>query len=280
MNQCPSCGADPGVGKFCQECGTALEPTCPSCGQDPGSGKFCQHCGTALDADPAPDPGPTAPPPPEPEPQPAAAAPQADPPAPPAAPIAAEPAKKSRWGIGCLVVALVLVGVVGVGGFFVWQWFDSEVLPQFRDTADSLSDATGGLEELGSGLEELETLENLVTIEDAPPGPCYDFDLVDGFVDGFDEVSCEGEREVEVAFASDFEPGTYPGLDTLNEQAEASCDNIFERYVGVSQDESRYRASWLVPTEEMWVGGNLQGVCLIVSDDGSPLSGTVKGSGA
>ncbi|WP_205601401.1 zinc ribbon domain-containing protein [Cellulomonas iranensis] len=47
--RCPSCGAQSGGGKFCQECGGSLaaERTCTSCSAtNPVTAKFCSECGT------------------------------------------------------------------------------------------------------------------------------------------------------------------------------------------------------------------------------------------
>ncbi len=46
---CPKCSASVPVGKFCQECGTALASAkrfCTSCGTELGTAKFCSSCGT------------------------------------------------------------------------------------------------------------------------------------------------------------------------------------------------------------------------------------------
>ena len=52
--KCPSCGATGQEGKFCAQCGAALQGSCPSCGAAlaPGS-RFCTKCGTPAGAPPA-----------------------------------------------------------------------------------------------------------------------------------------------------------------------------------------------------------------------------------
>ncbi|HEY7535852.1 MAG TPA: adenylate/guanylate cyclase domain-containing protein, partial [Thermodesulfobacteriota bacterium] len=49
--KCPNCQYDnPGIAKFCGECGTTLEIKCQNCGkQNPPSNKFCFECGHKLD---------------------------------------------------------------------------------------------------------------------------------------------------------------------------------------------------------------------------------------
>ena len=50
--KCPSCGTASEGGRFCANCGAALEkPKCPSCGHKPPAGaRFCNQCGTAMGA--------------------------------------------------------------------------------------------------------------------------------------------------------------------------------------------------------------------------------------
>lgn len=48
VTRCPSCGAQSGGGRFCQECGSSLaaERTCASCSAtNPAGAKFCSECG-------------------------------------------------------------------------------------------------------------------------------------------------------------------------------------------------------------------------------------------
>src|SRR5690348_14682756 len=56
--RCPSCGFEnPEGGKFCHECGTALQSRCPQCeAENPPLAKFCGACGTALRVEGKPPP--------------------------------------------------------------------------------------------------------------------------------------------------------------------------------------------------------------------------------
>jgi hypothetical protein len=219
-----------------------VERTCPSCGADPGAGSFCQHCGTRLSDEDAP----------------AASGPQGAPESPtPAAPQPVQQNSKRRSGLrtGCLVAGLLALALVVIGAYFAWRFVSDEILP---------------------GIEE--TTELFEPLSESPPGPCYDLETDNGVLTDWTEVSCDGPRQVEVSFAALFEEGPFPGDDYLKDNAAETCLNAFETYVGISPDESEYDFNWLVPTESQWADGIRKGICLVVSDDGSTLTGTVKGS--
>ena len=166
------------------------------------------------------------------------------------------PPKRSGFRVGCLIVAAIGLGLLAVGTFFAWRFIDEEVLPGIDEATDILS-----------------------PLSDSPPGPCYDLEVENGFLTGWNEVSCEGSRQAEVSFAALFEEGPYPGDEYLNNTAADTCRRAFENYVGVSPEESSFDADWLMPTETIWADGVRKGICLVVSDDGSELTGEVKGSG-
>lgn len=60
---CPNCNKEFFSGKFCPECGTALEPPtiadwCPNCAKEYPNGKFCPECGSPLVPKPSVQGGP------------------------------------------------------------------------------------------------------------------------------------------------------------------------------------------------------------------------------
>lgn len=225
-----------------------MERKCVSCGADPGAGSFCQHCGARqpdAESAPAADQTPAAPPP---EPSP--------PPPPPPQQPAQQPSPKRRGlGLGCLIVAIVVLGVVGVGGYIAWNFVNDEVLPGLEDATEAFS-----------------------PLSESPPGPCFDIEERSGVLTGFEEVSCDGPRQAEVSFAALFEDGPFPGDQHLVDSATATCLTAFENYVGISPEQSAYDVDWMVPNENLWTSGVRNGICLVVTDDGSVLNGTVKGS--
>ena len=148
-----------------------------------------------------------------------------------------------------------MFGLLAVAAYFGWRFVNDEILPGIEETADVFT-----------------------PVSESPPGPCYDLEAENGVLIDFTEVSCSGTRQVEVSFAALFEEGPYPGDEYLADTAEDTCTTAFENYVGVSPEQSAYGVDWLLPTEDMWSSGVRKGICLVVADDGSALTGTVKGS--
>ena len=200
---------------------------------------------------------PSGPDTPSPDDPPPAATPSPPPPTDPSPPVAEVPGPaRGRKLSGFLAGCLIVIGLLGVAGFLGWRWLDREFLsPPPTTTPD------------------------LFAFEERPPGPCYDLDVEDGFLAGWTDVSCDGPREAEVSFASSLlEGGAFPGDDFLASEAAERCRVAFEQYVGLPPEESIYDVDWLAPTEELWDGGARQTICLVITEDGSPLTGTVKGS--
>lgn len=165
------------------------------------------------------------------------------------------PTRGSGCRPGCLIASALVLALVVIGGFLIWRFFNENVLPVIDEASAAFT-----------------------SFNESPPGPCYDLETQGGLLTGWTEVSCGGPRQVEVAFAASFEEGPFPGDDYLEDQAKETCTSAFEVYVGIPHEDSIYTVDWLLPTEETWAGGNRQGICLIVSEDGEPLAGTIKRS--
>lgn len=262
-----------------------MERTCSSCGRDPGDGASCRHCGAtvyryavsseeweeaagpdgmlgtddALDIDdeivvpdaviPPPDPAdlgfdplpPTFTPPPT------------RPPPPPTRPAEAvgptrQPSGAAR-GCGCGVAILVLIALIGAGVAFFFV-------------------SSSGLELSSGGIE--------VT---ATPGQCVDLVGDDGVVLGTSTVPCSEPHDAEAFHRAQFADGPFPGDAVVADQADATCLAEFEDYVGIGYYDSEYWIDWLVPSADGWATGDREVVCLLVSGDGSPLTGSAHGSG-
>ena len=240
----------PGIGRDDLSRVDKVERKCSACGADPGEGSFCQHCGTPLTPEATGPPTAAGAPPPQP-------APQQSPPAqaPPQQPPAPQPRRRSFFSGGCLIAGLIVIAVLGVGGFFAWQFISEEVLPEIQETTDVFT-----------------------AFNEAPPGPCFEVQASGGVLSDWTEVSCDGPRQIEVTFAAPYEEGPYPGDNYLVDNADSTCREAFETYVGISAEQSIFDYDWLIPDEDLWANGVRSGICLVVSDDGSPITETVKGS--
>lgn len=162
-----------------------------------------------------------------------------------------------------MIVVVAVLGLVAVGGLLAWRYIEDELLPTVQ-----------GLEGMGEMVGEFETFD----LVPGPPGPCFDLEVDGGLVTGFDEVTCEGPRDVEAFYSASFRDEAFPGDDYLADAANHTCGEAFVVYVGITVDASRYAVDWLVPSAQTWADGDREAVCLVVSTDGGPLTGTIKGS--
>ena len=73
----------------------------------------------------------------------------------------------------------------------------------------------------------------------------------------------------------------YPGQSEVIGMVEEACTgDAFRDYVGRGYAESELDVYYLFPIEEMWEGADdREYVCMAVTVDSSPLSGSVEGSG-
>lgn len=262
-----------------------MDRRCESCGNEPGAGAFCQHCGTALDSAPPPtaeerrdtagssgdvpdvlagsfaglDPSTTSGSAPTPEPTPPPQVVYVQAPSEPSP----QPSRGSTkgCGIGCGVIGIVAILAVAVAGYFGWQWYQANVAPTVEGIGTAFEDGLGGFAE---GADTV--------------GPCYDLEVDDaGTVVGWADVDCGGSRDAEVFHVWRFRDGSFPGAETLADEAFDTCVVWFEDYVGVPYFESTLLIDWLVPTATLWAAGDRDGVCLVRAVRG-PLTGPVKGA--
>ncbi len=165
-------------------------------------------------------------------------------------------AKRSGCLTGGLVVGGLIVLAVIVGGFFAWRFFEDEIQPEIEEATSS----------------------GLIPFSETPPGPCIDVEGENGVLLSWSEASCDGPRSAEITYSAAFNDGPFPGDEYLAENAERTCRDAFEGYVGIPPDRSQYNFSWIVPTEQTWAAGARHGICVVVPEDGDKLTGVIKGS--
>ena len=73
--------------------------------------------------------------------------------------------------------------------------------------------------------------------------------------------------------------GSFPGDTLLLATAQEECVRLFADYVGIAFNASVLEMLPLVPTELSWARGDRQIACVVMTIDGSRLTGSVKGTG-
>ena len=122
-----------------------------------------------------------------------------------------------------------------------------------------------------------------VSVYDLEAGDCVNLPVDDE--DSIEELpvrDCAEPHDAEVYAIDDMtiDADDYPGMDAVANDTERICaGDAFERYVGSDVASSRYGYYYLFPSEESWVQGDREYVCMVISIDGSSLTGSVQGSG-
>ena len=65
-----------------------------------------------------------------------------------------------------------------------------------------------------------------------------------------------------------------------SEQQTACYDDVFETYVGVPYERSHLGVTTLIPDEKSWSQGNRTITCILVNEDGTRRTGSLRGAGA
>jgi hypothetical protein len=73
--------------------------------------------------------------------------------------------------------------------------------------------------------------------------------------------------------------GAFPGMQAFEEFAQGPCLDAFESYVGISFDVSVLDMFILTPTDLTWIKGHRDIACIVMTVDGSQLTGTIRGTG-
>ncbi len=93
-------------------------------------------------------------------------------------------------------------------------------------------------------------------------------------------VDCDEAHDAEFLLRVGLSVGTvpYPGLDALIDRVSTDCIPAFDEYVGMRYEDSSLDVYWLYPDEAGWAGGNRAIECVLVSVDGSKLTGSMRGA--
>jgi hypothetical protein len=95
-----------------------------------------------------------------------------------------------------------------------------------------------------------------------------------------DPVPCTTPHDNEVVGSAQHpDASAYPGQPALETFAATSCIPAFNAYVGGDFQASSLAMLPLVPTETTWARGDRAITCVVLSNDGTKLTSSVKGSG-
>ena len=64
----------------------------------------------------------------------------------------------------------------------------------------------------------------------------------------------------------------------MDREVRNGCYNSFAAYVGISYENSMYRINSFNPTAGSWAQGDRTITCTITTDDGSRITGSLKGA--
>lgn len=93
-------------------------------------------------------------------------------------------------------------------------------------------------------------------------------------------VPCSESHTSEVFATFDMDDGDFPGSTEAQSVAQTECTGaLFTDYVGSAYADSIYDVNFLVPTQQTWDAiDDREIVCMAVSIDGTPLTGSVEGT--
>lgn len=109
-------------------------------------------------------------------------------------------------------------------------------------------------------------------------GDCLN-DPGDGNITSVRVVPCSEPHELEVFHEFNLEGKRYPVSDeALEEQILATCDPVFEAFVGRPYEDSDLDYTTMEPSKGSWSEGDRSVVCMIGTADYSKVTGSLKGS--
>ena len=122
-----------------------------------------------------------------------------------------------------------------------------------------------------------------VSVYELEPGDCLNLPTEgEAPIEELPRRDCDEPHDAEVYAIDDLttDAENYPGLDVVAADTERICrGDAFERYVGTDVESSRYGYYYLFPSDDSWEQGDREYVCMVISLDGSSLTGSAEGSG-
>ncbi|MGC5616520.1 septum formation family protein [Georgenia sp. Z1491] len=134
---------------------------------------------------------------------------------------------------------------------------------------DDESEGTdGGDTGASADLSEFDNGEGAPGVFTANPGECLDSVATDEI------ISCDEEHDLEVFYTYNIEADEFPGEDVVSEEAQATCEENFEAYVGSAPEDSEYAMFALSPSQTTWdQAGDTEVICMLESAELTTGSG-------
>lgn len=147
--------------------------------------------------------------------------------------------------------------------------------PRRVDSSPSATDKTDGFEfQDEPGVEpQLDESSGLFSLA---VGDCLNIQTPNAPNDRL-SVDCELEHDAEVYAALVAEGDSFPGEEIIQATAYDSCGSSFESFIGVPYNDSVLSFTYLYPTEETWIAGDRETLC-IVSNPSRMTLGSLRGS--
>lgn len=114
-----------------------------------------------------------------------------------------------------------------------------------------------------------------VGVFDLAVGDCL-IDDTEGEVAETVTIGCDKPHLSEVYHLFDLPDGAFPERSAMDKAIEAGCLGAFEAYVGLDYDRSEYVFTTLEPTPDSWAGGDQEVVCMLATQDGSTITGSLR----
>ena len=92
----------------------------------------------------------------------------------------------------------------------------------------------------------------------------------------FPVVPCRQAHDAEVVGIAEL-PGRWHGEAALERLGNKTCDQLFQRYVGVPADVSDHGSGWFGPTAESWRQGSRRVICY-ADDGGATRTESIRGT--
>jgi hypothetical protein len=187
----------------------------------------------------------------------------------------------ARWEVVLVFAPLVLVLGGLLGGVFaaIGAGANTQVVRRIRSMPVRIGVMLGTTVAV-VGLY-LATLVAIAPVPRLEVGTC-----VNGVTDGTDitldsshAVNCNSAHDHEVVGETRYRGnGPFPGNEALGSFAQTPCIAAFRSYVGIDFGASTLDMALILPTDLTWAKGDRLISCVVVSRDGTPLTGSVRGT--